>query len=48
MKSRILALLLLALGACAHHPPRVDCDGHLTPINPPNPVLKAPKEAAAP
>ncbi len=40
MKSLLAMLLLCALSACAHHPPTVDCEGHLTAINPPNPVMK--------
>lgn len=35
----LLLLLLLAVG-CAHYPKHVNCDGHLEPINPPNPVVK--------
>jgi hypothetical protein len=48
MKVVGLALLLLAVSACAHHPSKVDCDGHLTPINPPNPVAKASVGSATP
>lgn len=32
--------LLLLIGGCSHGPRRVDCDGHLQPINPPTPVVK--------
>ena len=31
-----MALALVALG-CASHPQRVDCEGHLKPINAPAP-----------
>jgi hypothetical protein len=30
--------LLVALTACSHAARKVDCDRHLTPINPPNAV----------
>lgn len=30
-----LVLLYLLLGACSAHPKKVDCEGHLQPINPP-------------
>jgi len=36
-----LVCLLATLVACSHQPPRVDCDGHLVPINPPNPKTKS-------
>lgn len=32
--TRVLCLLLLLTG-CAHHPPRVNCKGHLEAINVP-------------
>lgn len=32
--------LLLFLGACAHQLRKVDCDKHLTAINPPTPMVK--------
>ena len=32
------ALLLVLLCGCSAHPKRVDCDGHLRPINAPAPV----------
>jgi hypothetical protein len=35
-----IALALLVVG-CSAHPRRVDCDGHLRPINPPAPVAPA-------
>jgi len=40
-----VVLFLLAVAGCAHHAPKGDCEGHLTPINPPNPVLKSPTDA---
>jgi len=39
-----IALVLaavLALGACSAHPKKVDCGGHLKPINAPAPVTPA-------
>jgi hypothetical protein len=36
-----LAVLLLILTACTHGARRVDCEAHLTAINPPTPVVKA-------
>ena len=47
----VLAVMLLA--ACSAHPRRVDCDGRLTAINPPQPApaatpAAAPRPAAAP
>jgi len=33
--------VLLLLAACASHPPRVDCEKHLKPINAPAPVARA-------
>jgi hypothetical protein len=45
MKTISALFTLLALGACAHQPPKVACDRNLTPINPPTPIVKA---AAAP
>jgi hypothetical protein len=35
----VLALMLL-VGGCASHRPRVDCEGHLRPINAPAPTAK--------
>jgi hypothetical protein len=40
MKTLFLALLLI-LTACARGARKVDCEGHLTAINPPTPVVKA-------
>ena len=34
-------LSLLLLTACSSHPRKVDCEGHLTPINAPAPAPKA-------
>jgi hypothetical protein len=45
MRKTLLALLLMLLAACTHHPVRVDCDQKLEAINPPHPVVKS--EAAA-
>jgi hypothetical protein len=39
MKTLILALLLI-LGGCAHGARMVDCEAHLTAINPPTPAVK--------
>jgi hypothetical protein len=32
------AFLVLILAGCSSHPRRVDCEGHLRPINAPAPV----------
>jgi hypothetical protein len=34
-KTLWLAVLVLLISACSAHPKRVDCEAHLTPINPP-------------
>jgi hypothetical protein len=47
MKDIWLVFVLLGLSACAHHPVKVDCDKHLTAINPPTPVVKAAAAAAS-
>jgi hypothetical protein len=39
MKTLLLALLLI-LTACAHGARKVDCEAHLTAINPPTPTVK--------
>jgi hypothetical protein len=41
--SRLVVAIALALGVvgCSAHRTRVDCDGHLRPINPPAPVTPA-------
>ena len=36
-----LIVLLLVLAACTHGARKVDCEAHLTAINPPTPVLKS-------
>jgi hypothetical protein len=41
MKAFTGLLLLAILTACAHQAKKVDCDKHLTAINPPTPVMKA-------
>ena len=35
-----LALAMLVAG-CASHPRRIDCEGHLKPINAPAPVTRS-------
>jgi hypothetical protein len=34
----LVILLALLMAGCGSHPKRVDCDGHLRPINAPAPV----------
>jgi hypothetical protein len=41
-------LLLTILAACSHQAKKVDCDKHLTAINPPTPVVKANATAEKP
>ena len=41
MRKTPLALFLMLLAACTHHPVRVDCDRKLEAINPPHPVIKS-------
>jgi hypothetical protein len=41
----VLAVILLA--ACSAHPRRVDCDGRLTAINPPQPAAGGARNAAS-
>jgi len=41
MKTRILLVLLPLVGACSHQAGKVDCEGHLTAINPPTPIVAA-------
>ena len=48
MKPLVLVFLLLGLSACAHHAPKVDCERHLVPINPPNPVRTTHEAPASP
>jgi hypothetical protein len=40
IKSLCVLFVLLLVGACAHHPLKVECDRNLTPINPPTPIVK--------
>jgi hypothetical protein len=40
----VLLLIAVLAGGCHTRPPRVDCDGHLSPINPPAPVTRAPEK----
>ncbi len=42
LKTFVMGLLVAAL-VCACHtsPPRVDCEGHLSPINAPAPVTQS-------
>jgi hypothetical protein len=42
MRTRLLRLWLLALTACSSHPTKIDCDGHLKPINAPAPQTQKP------
>ena len=39
LKTLVIVVLVAALlSACRTRPPRVDCEGHLSPINAPAPV----------
>lgn len=38
-----VGLVIAALAACTSHPPRVNCEEHLLPINKPAPVTAAPE-----
>jgi hypothetical protein len=40
--------LILLIGGCSHAPRRVDCDGHLQPINPSTPVVRVSPAQVAP
>jgi hypothetical protein len=40
---KLLTLFLLLLVGCSAHRTRVDCEGHVTPINAPAPALSSPK-----
>jgi len=42
------AYLLSVLLGCAHHAPRVDCEGALQPINSPEPALTDPTPSSDP
>jgi starvation-inducible outer membrane lipoprotein len=35
----VALVLALMLAACSAHPRKVDCEGHLTPINAPAPAV---------
>jgi hypothetical protein len=35
----LMALVLLGLLGCSAHPKRVDCEGHLRPVNAPAPSI---------
>jgi hypothetical protein len=48
MKAQILFVFLLLMGACSQQARKVDCQEHLTAINPPAPVVKAISTSAAP
>lgn len=50
MRTLPYLLLLTILTACSHQAKKVDCDKHLTAINPPTPVVKpgAAAEKSAP
>jgi hypothetical protein len=39
--STLAIALVVLLAACASHPKRLNCDGHLKPINPPAPAAVA-------
>jgi hypothetical protein len=41
MRRTLLILVVVVLGACSHHPPRVDCNQHLEAINPAHAVVKS-------
>jgi hypothetical protein len=38
---RVAIALVVLLAACASHPKRLNCDGHLKPINAPAPAPAA-------
>jgi len=48
MKTWILLVLLALVGACSPQARKVDCEEHLTAINPPTPVVKAATTPTAP
>jgi hypothetical protein len=37
----VLIAFFLVFAGCASHPKRIDCEGHLKPINPPAPATSA-------
>ena len=39
-KTRVTLALFLLLVGCASHPPRIDCERHLKPINTPAPATQ--------
>jgi hypothetical protein len=41
MKGPIWLVAFCLLGACSHQARKVDCEAHLTAINPPTPLVKA-------
>ena len=41
MRMRAYVLLLSILTACSHQAKKVDCDKHLSAINPPTPVVRS-------
>ena len=47
MKAPIGIVVLYLLAACSHQARKVDCEGRLTTINPPAPVVKQPLAPAA-
>ena len=48
MKTRILLVFLTLMGACSHQARKVNCEEHLTAINPPTPVVKSAATTTAP
>jgi|HubBroStandDraft_3_1064219.scaffolds.fasta_scaffold02633_6 hypothetical protein len=40
-RSLLMILVVLGLFGCSGHPRKVDCDGHLRPVNAPAPASKA-------
>jgi hypothetical protein len=48
MKTPIFLVVICLLGACSHQARKVDCEEHLTAINPPTPVVKSAATPTAP
>jgi len=48
MKTPIFLVVICLLGACSHQARKVDCEEHLTAINPPTPVVKSDATPTAP
>ena len=48
MKALILLVVLCLFGACSHQARKVDCEAHLTAINPATPLVKAATTPATP